>query len=116
MPYMSKIRGGILFLEDVAEHLYRIERMLAQLWQAGILQRQKVTILGRFTEYCLAPHDGGYDMHEVIAWLRRTVKVPVITGLPYGHVATKATLPIEQKAGLATESGMAHLVLDEHHN
>lgn len=115
-PYMPKIRGGILFLEDVAEHPYRVERMLAQLWQAGILQRQKAIILGRFTEYRLAPHDGGYDMHEVIAWLRRTVKVPVITGLPYGHVATKATLPIGQKVGVATESGMAHLVLDEHHH
>lgn len=113
-PYMPKIRGGILFLEDVAEHPYRIERMLAQLWQAGILQRQKAIVLGRFSDYRLAPHDQGYDMHEVVAWLRRTVKVPVVTGLPYGHVATKATLPIGQKVGLATEPGMAHLVLDEH--
>ncbi|SSW66298.1 Murein tetrapeptide carboxypeptidase [Achromobacter veterisilvae] len=115
-PYMPKVRGGILFLEDVAEHPYRIERMLIQLYQAGILGRQKAIVLGRFSDYKLAPHDKGYDLHEAVAWLRRTVKVPVVTGLPYGHVATKATLPIGQKVGLATEPGLAHLVLDEHHH
>jgi len=115
-PYFPKIRGGILFLEDVAEHPYRVERMLIQLWQAGVLAKQKAIVLGRFSDYKLAPHDKGYDLHEVVAWLRKTVKVPVITGLPYGHVATKATLPIGQKVGIATEKGLAHLVLDEHHH
>ena len=113
-PYMPKIKGGILFLEDVGEHPYRIERRLIQLWQAGVLQKQKAIVLGQFSNYRLAAHDRGYDMPEVVAWLRRTVKVPVICGLPYGHVATKATLPIGRKVGIATEPGMAHLVLDEH--
>ncbi|CAM4234399.1 LD-carboxypeptidase [Bordetella muralis] len=113
-PYMPKVRGGILFIEDVAEHPYRVERMLAQLWQAGILQRQKAIVFGHFTDYRLAPHDAGYDMPAVVKWLRSVVKVPVITGLPYGHIRTKATLPIGQKVGIATETGMAHLVIDEH--
>lgn len=113
-PYFPKIRGGILFLEDVAEHPYRIERMLCQLWQAGVLERQKAIVLGHFSNYRLGAHDRGYDMPEVLAWLRRTVKVPVITGLPYGHVATRATLPIGKRIGIATEAGMCHLVLDEH--
>jgi len=113
-PYMPNIKGGILFLEDVAEHPYRIERRLAQLWQAGILQKQKAIMLGRFSDYRLATHDRGYDLPEAVAWLRRTVKVPVVCGLPYGHVAMKATLPIGRKVGLATEPGMTHLVLDEH--
>lgn len=115
-PYLPRVRGGILFLEDVGEHPYRVERMLAQLWQAGILQRQKAILLGRFSDYRLAPHDAGYDMPEVVAWLRRTVKVPVLTGLPYGHSGAKATLPVGRKVGLATEPGMVHLVLDEHHH
>lgn len=113
-PYMPKVRGGILFIEDVAEHPYRVERMLAQLWQAGVLQRQKAIVFGHFTEYRLAAHDAGYDMPAVVKWLRSVVKVPVITGLPYGHTRTKATLPIGQKVGIATEAGMAHLVIDEH--
>jgi muramoyltetrapeptide carboxypeptidase len=113
-PYMPKIKGGILFVEDVGEHPYRIERMLNQLAQAGILAKQKALLLGGFTEYKLAPHDQGYDMKSVIAHIRKTVGIPVITGLPFGHTAMKATLPIGAKIGLATEKGMAHLVLDEH--
>ncbi|MAL01029.1 MAG: LD-carboxypeptidase [Alcaligenaceae bacterium] len=113
-PFMPKVKGGILFLEDVAEHPYRIERMLAQLWQAGILARQKAIVLGQFTDYKLGPLDNGFDLSSVVAWLRKTVKVPVVTGLPYGHVAVKATLPVGRKVGIATEDGMAYLVLEEH--
>ncbi|AHV94943.1 LD-carboxypeptidase [Bordetella holmesii] len=115
-PYFPKVRGGILFIEDVSEHPYRIERMLAQLAQAGVLQKQKAILLGSFTDYKLAEHDQGYDLPEVIKWLRREVKVPVIVGLPYGHGNLKATLPIGQKVGVATERGLAHLVIDEHHH
>ncbi|MGB6242700.1 MAG: LD-carboxypeptidase [Castellaniella sp.] len=113
-PYLPDIQGGILFLEDVGEHPYRIERMLTQLWHAGVLEKQRAIVLGQFTDYRLAPHDQGYDMHSVVRWLRATVKVPVITGLPYGHVKVKATLPVGARVGIATEDGMAHLVLQEH--
>ena len=113
-PYMPKIKGGILFVEDVGEHPYRIERMLNQLAQAGILGKQKALLLGGFTEYKLAEHDQGYDLKAVIAYIRKTVGIPVITGLPFGHTPMKATLPIGAKIGLATEKGLVHLVLDEH--
>ena len=113
-PYMPKVRGGILFLEDIGEHPFRIERMLTQLWHAGVLARQKAIVLGQFTNYRLATNDNGFDLPSVLRWLRRTVKVPVVTGLPYGHVPVKATLPIGKKVGIATEAGMAYLVLEEH--
>lgn len=113
-PYMPDIEGGILFLEDVAEHPYRVERMLNQLWQAGILGRQKAIVLGHFTDYKLGEVDNGYDMPSVVKWLRTHVKVPVVTGLPYGHVKVKATLPIGKCVGIATEKDTAYLVLDEH--
>jgi muramoyltetrapeptide carboxypeptidase len=114
-PYMPRVPGGILFLEDVGEHPYRIERMLTQLWHAGILAEQNAIVLGKFTEYRLAPHDKDYDVDAVVRWLRATVKVPVVTGLPYGHVKVKATLPVGAPIGIATEDGMAHLVLQEQH-
>lgn len=113
-PYMPKIKGGILFLEDIAEHPFRVERMLSQLLHAGILARQKAIVLGSFTDYRLAAHDNGFDLASVVSWLRASVKVPVVTGLPYGHVKVKATLPVGRKVGIATEDGMAHLVLEEH--
>ncbi|MEI7567990.1 MAG: LD-carboxypeptidase [Alcaligenaceae bacterium] len=113
-PFMPKIKGGILFIEDVGEHPYRIERMLNQLAQAGILGRQKALILGGFTDYRLAEHDRGYDLKAAVAYIRKSVKIPVITGLPFGHTAMKVTLPIGAKVGMATEKGLVHLVLDEH--
>lgn|GEM_PF-24464 len=113
-PYLPDVKGGILFLEDVSEHPFRIERMLTQLWHAGVLEKQHAIVLGQFTDYRLAPHDKGYDLDSVVRWLRRTVRVPVVTGLPYGHVKVKATLPVGARVGIATEDGMAHLVLREH--
>jgi len=113
-PYLPKIRGGILFIEDVAEHPYRIERMLIQLAQSGLLAKQKALVLGQFTDFTLAPHDRGYDLSNVIKWVRDNIGIPVVTGLPFGHTPVKATLPIGKKVGLATEQGMAYLVIDEH--
>ena len=113
-PYMPKIKGGILFIEDVGEHPYRVERMLNQLAHAGILGKQKALLLGGFTGYKLAEHDRGYDLNAAINFIKQTVKIPIIPGLPFGHTPMKVTLPIGAKVGIATEDGIAHLVLDEH--
>jgi muramoyltetrapeptide carboxypeptidase len=102
-PYFPDVKGGILFLEDVAEHPYRIERMLTQLLHAGVLGRQKAIILGQFTEYKLVPHDRGYKLQTVVNWLRQQLKIPVLTNLPYGHVATKVILPVGARTDLLVE-------------
>lgn len=114
-PYFPHIEGGILFLEDIGEHPYRIERYLTQLWQAGILAKQQAIVLGDFTGYTLTQRDNGFDLTTVVQWLRQTVKVPVIMNLPYGHVPLKATLPVGKKVGIACEDEMAYIVIDEHH-
>ena len=113
-PYMPKVDNGILFIEDVSEHPYRIERMLWQLWQAGILANQQAIVLGHFTDYQLVEHDNGYDFNSVVQWLREVVQIPVVTGLPYGHGEVRATLPIGEEVGLATQNDIAYLVLKEH--
>lgn len=102
-PYFPVIEGGILFVEDVAEHPYRIERMLAQLLHAGVLARQKALVLGQFTEYKLTPHDKGYKLPSVVNWLRGQIKVPVLTNLPFGHVPTKVLLPVGARCDLAVQ-------------
>jgi muramoyltetrapeptide carboxypeptidase len=93
-PFFPAVQGGILFLEDVAEDPYRIERMLSQLLHAGVLKSQKAIVLGQFTQYKLVPHDKGFKLQSVIDWLRSKVKVPVLTNLPFGHVQTKVLLPV----------------------
>ncbi len=108
-PYFPAIKGGILFLEDVGEHPYRIERMLTQLLHAGVLAQQKAIVLGQFTEFKLVPHDHGFKLQTVTDWLSRQVKVPVLTNLPYGHVATKVVLPVGAKTELIVEGRDAML-------
>ncbi|HYF43518.1 MAG TPA: LD-carboxypeptidase [Ramlibacter sp.] len=102
-PWMPQFKGGILFLEDVHEHPYRIERMLTQLLYAGVLKQQKAIVLGHFTNYKPVPHDKGFRLQTVVDWLRRQVKAPVYTGLPFGHVPTKVALPVGAKVRLAVE-------------
>ncbi len=102
-PYFPDVKGGVLFLEDVAEHPYRLERMLTQLLHSGVLGRQKAIILGQFTDYKLVPHDRGFKLQSVVDWLRLHLKVPVLSNLPYGHVATKVLLPVGAKCDLMVE-------------
>ena len=109
-PYLPAIENGVLFLEDVAEHPYRIERMLTQLLHAGVLAKQQAIVLGQFTDYKLTAHDKGYKLDSVVVWLRSQVKVPVLTGLPFGHVPTKLCLPVGQKLSLLREGREAFLL------
>jgi muramoyltetrapeptide carboxypeptidase len=109
-PYFPLVKQGVLFLEDVGEHPYKIERMLTQLLNAGVLQNQKAIVLGQFTSYKLVHHDKGFKLTTVIDRLRQQLKIPVLTGMPFGHVSTKVLLPVGAKVDLATEGRDAFLV------
>lgn len=103
-PYMPMIKKGVLFLEDVGEHPYRIERMLTQLLHAGVLGAQKAIVLGQFSAYqTVKGYDRGFGFDAVVTWLRSQIKVPVLTGLPLGHVPTKVLLPVGQQVSLLAE-------------
>jgi len=107
-PYMPVVEGGILFLEDVNEPPYRVERMLVQLMQAGVLGTQRAILLGDFSNYRVTDYDNGYDMASVVSYLRERLALPVLTGLPFGHCARKLTLPVGGQASLeATADGFA---------
>jgi len=114
-PWMPKVKNGILFLEDVHEHPYRVERMLTQLLYCGILGRQRAILLGHFTNYKPVPHDKGYRLQTVVDWLRGQVKAPVFTQLPFGHVPTKVALPVGAKVHLAVEGRDAFVLWGHRH-
>lgn len=109
-PYFPQIQHGVLFLEDVAEHPYRLERMLTQLLYAGVLHKQKAIVLGQFTQYKLTPHDKGFRLETVVDWLRTQVKTPVLTDLPFGHVSTKVCLPVGRPIDLVVDERDALLL------
>jgi muramoyltetrapeptide carboxypeptidase len=98
-PYLPRIDGGILFIEDVNEHPYKIERMILQLEYAGLLD-QKAILLGDFSAYSLTDYDNGYSFDTMLAYLRDRLEVPILTGLPFGHTREKVTLAVGSSARL----------------
>jgi muramoyltetrapeptide carboxypeptidase len=103
-PHFPRVKGGILFVEDVNEHPYRVERCLLQLHQAGVLKAQKAVLLGAFNGWKSSPLDRGYSLNSAIAKVRSVAtRTPVLTGLPFGHVPTKVTLPVGARVELLVD-------------
>jgi len=108
LPSTQQVSNGILFVEDVNEHPYRIERMLHQLFDAGYLSQQKAILIGDMSSYTLGENDRGYVLEDALTSIRTKLnhKIPILTKLPFGHCADKLTLPIGRYVSLsASEAG-----------
>jgi muramoyltetrapeptide carboxypeptidase len=114
-PYFPAVERGVLFVEDVNEHPYRVERMLDQLRHAGVLARQKCIVFGQFNGFRKVPHDRGFGMRTVIDRLRSLLKVPVLSELPFGHVPTKVLLPVGAHVSLAVDGRDVFMVWGHRH-
>lgn len=101
--YFPRIEQGIVFIEDVNEHPYRIERMLLQLLQAGVLERQQALLIGDISAYRLSAADQGYDFDAMLDYLRATLPIPVLTGLRFGHGPSRVTIPFGAPARLLSD-------------
>jgi muramoyltetrapeptide carboxypeptidase len=108
-PHWPRVKGGILFLEDVNDHPYRVERNLLQLHQAGVLDAQRAVVLGHFSHWKPSPLDRGYTLKTAVAHVRSVTRTPILTGLPMGHVPTIVTLPIGARVTLATQGREAFI-------
>ncbi|MCC7437396.1 MAG: LD-carboxypeptidase [Armatimonadetes bacterium] len=114
-PYQIDLRGNILFLEEIEEEPYRIDRMLMQLALSGSLGQCAGVALGRFTK-CEARARGGefqvsLSLEQVLRGILEPLKIPTVYGLPIGHIKSKLTVPV---GGLATLDANARtLTLDE---
>lgn len=106
LPSNTQTQGGIVFLEDVNEHPYRLERTLLQLIDAGILGNQSAVLLGGFSAYRLYENDRGYSLERAIEVIRHRLpkNIPILTDLLFGHQADKLTLPVGAKATLDYKS------------
>jgi muramoyltetrapeptide carboxypeptidase len=112
--YFPRVDGGILFVEDINEHPYRIERMLLQLLQAGVLANQRALVLGDISGYRLNPADNGYDFNAMLAYLRGVLPIPVLTGLSFGHIPRRVTIPFGAQARLVSGSEGFRLTLSDY--
>ncbi|MBQ9182840.1 MAG: LD-carboxypeptidase [Neisseriaceae bacterium] len=103
-PYFPQIDGGILFLEDVGEQPYRLDRMFQQLALSGCLKKQQAIVLGNFRMNSKNTdiYDASYDLPTVIADLRRIANIPVLLDFPFGHIVNKTTFPLGAVAKLTS--------------
>lgn len=114
-PWMPNLEGAILFLEDVGESTYRIDRYLTHLRNAGLLQKVAGIALGDF-RYTEAREKRDKDlgiqlMDDVLVDRLGGLGVPVVSGFPFGHIKPKLTLPLGVMATLDGEKG--DLVIEE---
>ncbi|WP_237065365.1 S66 peptidase family protein [Microbulbifer guangxiensis] len=108
-PYEPDFRDKILFLEDVGEAPYRIDRMLTQLWLAGKLDEVNGIVFGKFTD---ADTSGNtFSVEHVLRERCAGLEVPVVRGLMIGHVDDQTVVPVGAMAELDGDSGA--LILQE---
>ena len=114
-PYFPSIDGGILYVEDLNEEPYAIERMFMQLQHAGVLARQKALVLGDFAQ-CSATNTQRYpySIEEVLESLRLMLPYPVLTDFPFGHIARKVTLPFGGTGTIQLREGVYSMRFSGH--
>ena len=75
----------VLFIEEVGEHMYRLDRMMQQLARSGRLAKCKAILVGHFTDMAGQKHFGITDPYDIIAQYVRPLGIPIVFGLPAGH-------------------------------
>lgn len=113
-PWLPAIDGGILVVEDINEHPFRVERLILQLHHAGILARQKALILGSFNGVALSEYDAGYNFAEMCTLLSKRLSIPVLYDLPFGHEPQTVTLPLGAYAELHHNGRTSGLFISGH--
>ena len=102
-PWEIETDGAILFLEDVREDLYRVDRMLTQLALGGKFERLAGFAFGRCSQ---CNYDGpSFSLEEILRDRFGAGRVPAISGLSFGHIEQKLTLPVGAMATLDADAG-----------
>lgn len=92
--YLPRIDGGIIFLEDVGEQAYRIERMLYDLYLAGVFKHQQAIVFGSLSGTGEDSYDKRYDVAMVIRQLHKLTGLPIYSGMRFGHISKKYSFPL----------------------
>ena len=92
--YLPRIDGGIVFLEDAGEQAYRIERMLYDLYLAGVFKTQQAIVFGALSGTAEDSYDKRYDVATVIRQLHQLTGLPIYSGMSFGHIGKKHSFPL----------------------
>lgn len=102
--YLPRIDGGIVFLEDVGEQAYRIERMLYDLYLAGVFKGQQAIVFGALSGSGEDSYDKRYDVATVIRQLHQLTGLPIYSGMRFGHIGQKYSFPLGATCQLSANS------------
>jgi len=108
--YFPDLDGAMLVLEDVNEDLYRIDRMLAHLRAVGAFARLRGVLIGRFTGLKRHMDDGSLGVDQVLTHYFGALGIPVLNGLPIGHIDEQWTIPLGVRARVDADAGSVELL------
>ncbi len=114
-PHMPEVKGSILFVEDIGEEPYRIDRYLVHFRESGLLAKLGGFVFGQMTD-CVPPSDSispSLSLDEVIKDFIKPLGIPALTGLDYGHDNVKYTMPIGVRAALEVNERRCRLEILE---
>lgn len=109
-PYFPDCRGAILFLEDINEYIYRVDRMLSTLRLTGALSQLAGVVLGQFTKCEPGDGFGSLTLDEVFDDYFLPLGVPVYRGAMIGHIRRKFTIPVGTLAEIDADAGTLQLL------
>jgi len=109
-PYLPDMHGSLLFLEDINEEPYKIDRMLMQLKLAGILSQVNGMIIGEFRKCIPEEPEKSLTLKQVLQGHLADLNIPVFYGGKFGHIKDKWTLPLGIKAEMDANVGSLKLL------
>lgn len=109
-PYFPDCRGAILFLEEINEYIYRVDRMLSTLRLAGVLEQLAGVVIGKFTKCEPGDGFGTLTLDEVFDDYFLPLKVPVYRGAMIGHIKRKFTIPVGADAEIDADAGTLQIL------
>lgn len=110
-PWFPKMDAPVVLVEEIGEEAYRVDRLLSQLWNAGLLKRASALAFGAFTN--AKPTRVSVEplpMGEVFAEYVRRADLPAVAGVPYGHIPRKATVPFGVRARVDGSRGVVQIL------
>ena len=109
-PYFPDLHGALLFLEEVKEEPFRIDRMLAQLRLAGVFDQVNGIIIGKFRDCIAEEQDFAFTVDEIFKQYFSKLNKPVYAGAMIGHIRNKYTMPVGVKASMNADKGTIELL------
>ena len=109
-PWQLNARGRVLVIEDIDEHVYRLDRMLTQLRQAGMFEQCAGVVLGGFTNCCQRNPETDFTIGEIVRDIIVPFGKPVLAGMAIGHVDSKLTLPLGARCRLDATNGTLEVI------